>query len=159
MKLTDSFCANVQLVRYENEYPLRYNVNRNWSDYFDYFILYIFPNCLVTGAKFFRDLEKELGWIIFTSCSLIRLLLILAVSVGYCLTGWLGTAVVRAYGRDWLCYGLTGIAACWYVTFGRFVKDFPKAYQHDTNVRHVKRFYIFSLLYAMFFCTFLYPPR
>uniref|UniRef100_A0ABD2VW88 Major facilitator superfamily (MFS) profile domain-containing protein n=1 Tax=Trichogramma kaykai TaxID=54128 RepID=A0ABD2VW88_9HYME len=56
-----------------------------------------------------------------------------AVSVGYCLTGWLGTAVVRAYGRDSLCYGLTILALCWYFTFGRFVKDSPKSYQHDTN--------------------------
>lgn len=58
-----------------------------------------------------------------------------AVSVGYCLTGWLGTAVVRCLGRDSLCYGLVCIALCWYFAFGRFVKDSPKSYQHDTNVR------------------------
>ncbi|XP_014208823.1 sialin-like isoform X2 [Copidosoma floridanum] len=56
-----------------------------------------------------------------------------AVSVGYCLTGWLGTAAVRAFGRDSLCYGLTIITLSWYFTFGRFVKDTPKSYQHDTN--------------------------
>ncbi|XP_033347332.1 sialin-like isoform X1 [Bombus vosnesenskii] len=56
-----------------------------------------------------------------------------AVSVGYCLTGWLGTAVVRCLGRDSLCYGLVCIALCWYFAFGRFVKDSPKSYQHDTN--------------------------
>jgi len=57
-----------------------------------------------------------------------------AVSVGYCLTGWLGTAVVRTFGRDSLCYGLVLLALCWYFAFGRFVKDTPKSYQHDTNV-------------------------
>ncbi|XP_076287710.1 sialin isoform X1 [Lasioglossum baleicum] len=57
-----------------------------------------------------------------------------AVSVGYCLTGWLGTAVVRSFGRDSLCYGLVIIALCWYFAFGRLVKDTPKSYQHDTNV-------------------------
>ncbi|CAL7935702.1 unnamed protein product [Xylocopa violacea] len=56
-----------------------------------------------------------------------------AVSVGYCLTGWIGTAVVRSFGRDSLCYGLVIIALCWYFAFGRFVKDTPKSYQHDTN--------------------------
>ncbi|CAK9795690.1 Slc17a5 [Anthophora quadrimaculata] len=56
-----------------------------------------------------------------------------AVSVGYCLTGWLGTAVVRSCGRDSLCYGLVLVALCWYFAFGRFVKDTPKSYQHDTN--------------------------
>ncbi|GAB1866912.1 Vesicular glutamate transporter-like protein [Camponotus japonicus] len=56
-----------------------------------------------------------------------------AVSVGYCLTGWLGTAVVRMFGRDSLCYGLVLLALCWYFAFGRFVKDTPKSYQHDTN--------------------------
>ncbi|XP_017887815.1 sialin-like [Ceratina calcarata] len=56
-----------------------------------------------------------------------------AVSVGYCLTGWIGTAVVRSLGRDSLCYGLVLIAVCWYFAFGRFVKDTPKSYQHDTN--------------------------
>ncbi|XP_003424396.1 sialin isoform X1 [Nasonia vitripennis] len=56
-----------------------------------------------------------------------------AVSVGYCLMGWIGTAVVRAFGRDSLCYGLTILALCWYFAFGRFVKDSPKSYQHDTN--------------------------
>ena len=62
-----------------------------------------------------------------------------AVSVGYCVMGYVGTAVVRAFGRDSLCYGLTILALCWYFTFGRFVKDFPKNYLHDTNVRHVKK--------------------
>lgn len=61
--------------------------------------------------------------------------LLTAVSVGYCLTGWIGTAVVRSFGRDSLCYGLVCIALCWYFSFGRFVKDTPKSYQHDTNVR------------------------
>ncbi|XP_046825021.1 sialin-like isoform X2 [Vespa crabro] len=56
-----------------------------------------------------------------------------AVSVGYCLTGWIGTAVVRTFGRDSLCYGLVFLALCWYFAFGRFVKDTPKSYQHDTN--------------------------
>ncbi|KYM78360.1 Sialin [Atta colombica] len=56
-----------------------------------------------------------------------------AVSVGYCLTGWLGTAVVRTFGRDSLCYGLVLLALCWYFAFGRFVKDTPKSYQHDTT--------------------------
>lgn len=50
------------------------------------------------------------------------------------MTGWIGTAVVRAFGRDSLCYGLTIISLCWYLLFGRFVKDSPKSYQHDTNV-------------------------
>ena len=70
-----------------------------------------------------------------------------AVSVGYCLTGWLGTAAVRAFGRDSLCYGLTLIALCWYFTFGRFVKDSPKSYQHDTNVRHVSYLFIYLFIY------------
>ncbi|KAH0552135.1 sialin-like isoform X1 [Cotesia glomerata] len=56
-----------------------------------------------------------------------------AVSVGYCLTGWIGTAAVRSFGRDSLCYGLVFIALCWYFTFGHFVKDTPKSYQHDTT--------------------------
>ncbi|KAK0076946.1 hypothetical protein PV325_004641 [Microctonus aethiopoides] len=56
-----------------------------------------------------------------------------AVSVGYCLTGWIGTAVVRSFGRDSLCYGLIVIAFCWYFTFTHFVEDTPKSYQHDTN--------------------------
>ena len=58
--------------------------------------------------------------------------------MGYGLTGYLGTAVVRAFGRDSLSYGLTVLAVCWYLTFGLFVKDSPDSYQHDTNVRHVK---------------------
>ena len=66
---------------------------------------------------------------------IILILLVKAVSVGYCLTGWIGTAVVRSFGRDSLCYGLVLLALCWYFTFGRFVKDTPKSYQHDTNVK------------------------
>lgn len=65
-----------------------------------------------------------------------------AVSVGYCLTGWIGTAIVRSFGRDSLCYCLAILALCWYFTFGRFVKDFPRSYQHDTNV---------SVIYQQFF--------
>jgi len=38
------------------------------------------------------------------------------------------------FGRDSLCYGLVLLALCWYFAFGRFVKDTPKSYQHDTNV-------------------------
>ncbi|KAJ8674660.1 hypothetical protein QAD02_010446 [Eretmocerus hayati] len=56
-----------------------------------------------------------------------------AVSVGYCLTGWLGTAAVRTFGRDSLSYALTIMAMCWYFAFSRLVKDSPKSYQHDTN--------------------------
>ncbi|XP_046744760.1 sialin-like isoform X2 [Diprion similis] len=56
-----------------------------------------------------------------------------AVSVGYCLMGWIGTAMVRAFGRDSLCYGLAILAVCWYFAFNRWVKNFPKSYQHDTN--------------------------
>lgn len=38
------------------------------------------------------------------------------------------------FGRDSLCYGLVLLALCWYFAFGRFVKDTPRSYQHDTNV-------------------------
>lgn len=50
------------------------------------------------------------------------------------MTGWIGTAVVRNFGRDALCYGLVIIAICWYFAFIHFVQDTPKSYQHDTNV-------------------------
>lgn len=73
-----------------------------------------------------------------------NIFVILAVSVGYCLTGWIGTAAVRSFGRDSLCYGLVFIALCWYFTFGHFVKDTPKSYQHDTTV--ILLFYLFKVM-------------
>ncbi|CAG5074002.1 Similar to SLC17A5: Sialin (Homo sapiens) [Cotesia congregata] len=42
-------------------------------------------------------------------------------------------ATMPAAHMDSLCYGLVFIALCWYFTFGHFVKDTPKSYQHDTT--------------------------
>lgn len=67
-----------------------------------------------------------------------------AVSVGYSLTGWLGTELVRRYGRDSLCYVLVLLSLTWYFLFLRYVQDTPKSYQHDTNVRYLMKLYRIS---------------